>query len=130
MKELPFVCPVHMLCPSGTISQYLLVRFDSFLKEEQKKPSSCYVIRTIFSRLLFTASFIEKLILIKSLKGHLRQLLQTVPTSNMLQVPLRLDALFEHFNESANKPSPRCQSKSYNAPRLFKYTSDGWLVQI
>ena len=47
---------------------------------------------------------------------HLRQLLQTVPTSKMLQVPLCLDALFEHFKQSTNKQSPRCQSKSYIAP--------------
>ena len=29
----------------------------------------------------------------------------------MLQVPLCLDALFEHLKHSANKPSPRRQSK-------------------
>ena len=35
-----------------------------------------------------TASFIEKLIQIKSIQEHLRQRLQTVPTSYMLQFPL------------------------------------------
>ena len=45
----------------------------------------------------------------KSIQEHLRQLLQMVPTSLMLQVNLRLDALFKHFKQSANKLSPRCQ---------------------
>ena len=31
----------------------------------------------------------------KIIQEHLRQLLQTVPPSKMLQVPLYLDALFE-----------------------------------
>ena len=50
-------------------------------------------------------SFFEKLILIKSIQEHLSQLLQTVPTSKMLQVPLCLDALFELLKQSVNKPS-------------------------
>ena len=50
-------------------------------------------------------SFIEKLIPIKSIQERLRQLLKTVPTSKMLQVSLCLDALFEHFKQSANKPT-------------------------
>ena len=49
----------------------------------------------------------------KSIHEYLRQLIQT---SKMLQVPLCLDALFENFKQSANKPSRRCQSKSYIAP--------------
>ena len=36
----------------------------------------------------------------KSIEEHLRQLLQTDPTSKMLQVPLCLDVLFEHFKQS------------------------------
>ena len=40
----------------------------------------------------------------KSIHEYLRQLLQRVPTSKMLQVPLCLDAPFEHFEQSANKP--------------------------
>ena len=39
----------------------------------------------------------------KSIQEHLRQLLQTVPTSKMLQVPLRLDAIFEHFKQIINE---------------------------
>ena len=58
---------------------------------------------------------------IESIQKHLRQLLQTVPTSKMLQVPLCLDTLCEHFKQSANKPSLRCQSKSYNSPPWFNY---------
>ena len=61
----------------------------------------------------------KKLIPMKSIQEHLRQLLQTVPTSKMLQVPLCMDALFEHFKQSANKPSSRCLSKSYIAPPQF-----------
>ena len=52
----------------------------------------------------------------KIIQEHLRQLLQTVQAPKMLQVPLWLDALFEHFKLSANKLSQRCQSKSYIAP--------------
>ena len=36
----------------------------------------------------------------KSIHKHLRQLLQMVPTSWMLQVPLCLDALFEHLSRA------------------------------
>ena len=38
---------------------------------------------------------------------HLRQLLQTVPAGS---------SVLEYFKQRANKPSPRCQSKSYIAP--------------
>ena len=34
----------------------------------------------------------------------------------MLQLALRIDALFEHFKQSANKLSQICQSKRYIAP--------------
>ena len=34
----------------------------------------------------------------------------------MPQLTLRIDALFEHFNQSANKLNQICQSKSYIAP--------------
>ena len=47
----------------------------------------------------------------KSIQEHLRQLLQMVRTSQMLQVPLCLDALFEHFMQSTNEPSQRCSQK-------------------
>ena len=57
----------------------------------------------------------------KSIQEHLRQLLQMAPTSLMLQDPLCLGALLEHFKQGANKPSPRCQSKSYIAPPFFNY---------
>ena len=56
----------------------------------------------------------------KSIQEHLRQLLQTVSPSKMLAVPLCLDALFGHFKQSANKPSPRCQSRSYIANSITK----------
>ena len=43
----------------------------------------------------------------------------------MLQLTLRIDALFEHFKQSANNLSQTCQSKSCIAPPrmdgLFKY---------
>ena len=45
---------------------------------------------------------------------HLHQLLQTVSPPKMLAIPLCLDALFVHFKQSANKTSPRCQSKKLN----------------
>ena len=57
----------------------------------------------------------------KSIQEHLRQLLQTVPRSKMLQVTLRYDAPFEHFKQGTNKQSPRWQSKRYIAPPLFNY---------
>ena len=69
----------------------------------------------------FTGSFIEYLFPMKSIQEHLRQLLQTVPTSNMLQSPLCIVALYEHSKQSANKPSPRCQSKRHIALPLFNY---------
>ena len=49
--------------------------------------------------------------MIIGIQEHLRQLLQTVSPSKMLQITLCLDALFGHFY----KPIPRCQSKSYNS---------------
>ena len=48
----------------------------------------------------------------------------------MLQLTLRIDALFEHFKQSANKLSQICQSKNYIAPPRFNKKGDGWLVQI
>ena len=48
----------------------------------------------------------------------------------MLQLTLRIYALFEHFKQSANKLSQICQSKSYIAPPRFNKKDDGWLVQI
>ena len=48
----------------------------------------------------------------------------------MLQLTLRIDALFEHFKQSANKLSKKCQSESYIAPPKFNKKDDGWLVQI
>ena len=63
--------------------------------------------------------------------------LPTSPNSKTIQdvaiTQLCLDALFGHFKQSANKPSLRCQSKSYIAPPksitkvmdgLFKYNGD------
>ena len=37
----------------------------------------------------------------KSIREHLRQLLQTISPSMMLAIPLCLDALFRHFKQSA-----------------------------
>ena len=65
-----------------------------------------------------------------SIQKHLRQLLQTV-SSKMLPIILCLDALFEHFKQSANKPIPvknlHCTAqiqlqKAMNG--LFKYNVD------
>ena len=65
-----------------------------------------------FLELIFRNSFllrhISKNIQMEIIQKYLRQLLPTVPTSKMLQVPLCLDALFEHFKQRANNSSPRC----------------------
>ena len=65
------------------------------------------------------SSYIEKHITMKSenVQEHLRRLLQTAPTSKMLQVPLYLDAFFERFKQSANNPSRKVTSMD----GLFKY---------
>ena len=43
--SIPAVCAsVHTFCPSGTISQYLLVRFDSFLVQMISTMDSRYPI--------------------------------------------------------------------------------------
>ena len=57
----------------------------------------------------------------------------------MLQLTLRIDALFEHFKQSANKLSQTCQSKSCIAPPdsltkamdgLFKYSGNpAWFAR-
>ena len=65
----------------------------------------------------------------KIIQEHLRQLLQTVPTSKMLQVPLCVDAIFEHFKQSANKPSPRCKLKSY-IPHFAKIEDEKVIAKI
>ena len=44
------------------------------------------------------------------------QLLQTVQMSNIMQLTLRIDALFENFMQNTNKLSQIGQSKSYIAP--------------
>ena len=53
-----------------------------------------------------------------------RTLPPTSPNSFTIQdagEPLCLDALFGHFKQSSNKPSPRCQSRRYIAPPKFNY---------
>ena len=55
----------------------------------------------------------------KIIQEHLRQLL-TVPTPKMLQVPLCLDALFEHFKQSANKPSLKMSVKKLHCTALMQ----------
>ena len=54
-------------------------------------------------------------------------LLQTVPTSKILQVPLCLDVLFEHFKQSANKPSPFdvSQKNTLHCPNSITKAMDG-----
>ena len=82
----------------------------------------------LFSLKLFTTLSNENLLPMKRIQKHLRQLLQTVSTSKMLGIHLCLDALFGHFKQSANKPSPTCQSKSNIATKamdgLFKYNGN------
>ena len=39
----------------------------------------------------------------KGVEKNERKFLQTVPKSKMVQLALRIDALFEHFKQSANK---------------------------
>ena len=71
-------------------------------------------------------SFIERLIPIKSIQEHLRQLLQTVPTSKKLQAPLCLNALFEHFKQSANKLSLGVSQKvTLHRPNSITKAMDG-----
>ena len=53
---------------------------------------------------------------VKVVEKNKRQLLLMVPTSKMLQLTLPIYALFEHFEQSANKLSKKCQSKSYIGP--------------
>ena len=59
----------------------------------------------------------------KSVQEYIRQLLQTVPTSKMLQVPLCLDALFEHFKQSANKTKSKMSVKKLHCTALIQLLS-------
>ena len=62
----------------------------------------------------------------KVVKKNNCQLLQTVPTSGLLQLSLSPDAIFENFKQSANKLSQMCQSKSYIAcPNSLTKAVDG-----
>ena len=71
----------------------------------------------------------------KSIQKQLRQLLQTVPAVKMLQVPLYLDAIFEHFNQNADKPSLKIdasQNVALHRPYSIIKAMDcllGWLSQ-
>ena len=56
--------------------------------------------------------------------------LQTIQTSKMLQLTLRIDALFEHFKQSANKLSQICQSKSGIALLFLTKAMDGLFKYI
>ena len=95
-------------------STYIGIRYLSRMRNCRKKQinnSSCYVLELISRDRL----------LLHHLSNHfsnekLRQLLQTISPSKMLAIYLCLDVLFVHFNQSANKPSARCQLKSYVAP--------------
>ena len=60
--------------------------------------------------------------LMKRIQEHLRQLLQTVSPSKMLVIPLCSDALFGHFKQSWNKPSPNLITKAMDG--LFKYNGN------
>ena len=46
----------------------------------------------------------KKLLPLKSMHEH--KLHKTVSQSKMQAIPLRLEAIFGHFKQSANKPSP------------------------
>ena len=83
--------------------------------------------------------YIEELILMKSIQEHLRQLPQTDPTSNMLQVALCLDVLFEHFKQSwINQVQDVSQKITLHRPNpgakamdgLFKYIGNrAWFAR-
>ena len=67
----------------------------------------------------------------KSIQEHLRQLLQTVPAFKMLQVPLCLDALFEHLRQSANKPIQDVSQKvTLHLPNSITKGMDGLFKYI
>ena len=56
----------------------------------------------------------------KSIQEQLRQLLQTVPIVKMLQVPLYLDAIFEHSKQNADKPSLKMPVKKLHCTELIQ----------
>ena len=62
----------------------------------------------------------------KSIQEHLLQLLQMVPASKMLQVPLYIDALFEHFsNAQLNQVHNISQNVTlHSMDCLFKYNEN------
>ena len=62
----------------------------------------------------------------KSIQEHPRQLLQTVPASKMLQVPLCLDALFEHFSKAwINQVQDVSQKVTLHHPYSITKVIDG-----
>ena len=62
----------------------------------------------------------------KSNHEYLPKLLQTVPTSKMLQVILCLDALFEHFKQSQiNQVQDVSQKVTLYRPNLITKAMDG-----
>ena len=79
---------------------------------------------------MITFLFSETVFGMKAVEKNKPELLQTVPTSKMLQSTLRIDALFEHFKQSANKLSQLCQSKSYIALLLFPKAMDSLFKYI
>ena len=68
---------------------------------------------------------------VKVVEKNKRQFLQTVLTSKMLQLTLRIDAIFEHFKQSANKLSQTCQSKvALQRPDSLTKAMDGLFKYI
>ena len=62
----------------------------------------------------------------KSIQEHLRQLLQMVSTSKMLQDPLCLDALFEHFKQAQiNQVQDVSQKVTLHRPNSIPKAMDG-----
>ena len=65
----------------------------------------------------------------KSIQEYLRQLLQTIPTSKTLQVPLCLDALFEHFKPALkaqiNQVEDVSQKVTLHRPNSIAKAMDG-----
>ena len=62
----------------------------------------------------------------KIIQEHLRQLLQTIPTSKMLQVHLCFDALFGHFKQAQiNQVQDVSQKVTFHRPTSVTKAMDG-----
>ena len=65
----------------------------------------------MFLELIFRDSIFPQYLSKILYQEHLHQLLQTIPISKMLQFPLCIDELFEHFKQSTNKSRSKMSVK-------------------